>query len=114
MNDPELLTELASNGLKPINFADLSPKKIILTDDELINLILGVQPHQPTLLLNLEIFLAPRFKDLKYLDYLLAKLTVKEPKLPIFLAFYSQILFESFRNFYASQTATETHIYEEY
>ncbi|MFA6245341.1 MAG: hypothetical protein WC615_00280 [Mucilaginibacter sp.] len=114
LNDPELLKDFENCGLKLLNFAYLDFKKVIMTDDELIALILGIEPRQPTLLLNLEIFLAPRFKDLKYLDYLLAKLAVKEPKLPIFLAFYSEILFETFRNFYASQTATETHIYEEY
>jgi len=114
LNDPELLTDLENCGLKLINLADLNFKNIILTDDELINLILGSSPSQPVVLLNLEVFLAPRFKDLKYLDYLLAKLVVKEPKMPIFFAFYSEIIFESFRNYYASQAATEYHIYEEY
>lgn len=114
LNDADLLASFENCGLKLVNFAELSVKKIILTDDELINLILSTEPKQPTLLLNLELFIAPRFKDLKYLDYLLTKLTVKEPKVPVFLGFYSELIFGFFRSHYAGQAATQTHIYEEY
>lgn len=114
LNDPELLSHFEDCGLKLINLAETEVKKIIQTDDELLALIMGSSSNQATLVLNLELFIAPRLNDLKYLEYLLTKLIVKEPRLPVFLGFYSEVVFTFFQKYYLSQSATQTHVYEAY
>ncbi|WP_443947405.1 hypothetical protein ACJVDH_09875 [Pedobacter sp. AW1-32] len=114
LNDPELLSHFEDCGLNLINLAEMEVKKIIQTDDELLTLIMGSSSKQATLVVNLELFIAPRLNDLKYLEYLLTKLIVKEPRLPVFLGFYSEVVFTFFKKYYFSQSATQTHVYEAY
>jgi len=114
LNDPDLLGSFEDCGLKLVNLAETEVKKIILTDDELIELIVSSSSKQATLVVNLELFIAPRLNDLKYLEYLLTKLIVKEPRLPVFLGFYSEVVFTYFQKYYLSQNATQAHVYEAY
>ena len=114
LNDHELLRHFEDCGLKLINLAEMEVKKTIQTDDELLTLIMGSSSKQATLVVNLELFIAPRLNDLKYLEYLLTKLVVKEPRLPVFLGFYSEVVFAYFQKYYLSQSATQNHVYEAY
>jgi hypothetical protein len=113
LNRPELLQELQNCGIKLINFADQPVDNVIISDDQLVDLLIRSEPTFSVAFLNLEIFLAPRFKDLKYLPYLLSKMTVQEPYHPVFLVFYSKILYRRFRDHYMGQKQTENHFYEE-
>ncbi|GAB3921516.1 hypothetical protein [Mucilaginibacter myungsuensis] len=113
LNRAELLQEIQECGVKVINIADSAVENVIISDDQLIEILTKNEPATSVAFLNLEIFLAPRFKDLKYLSYLLSKVTVQEPYQPVFLLFYSKILFKKFRDHYINQKQTENHFYEE-
>jgi len=113
LNRPELLRELEDSGVHVVNLADQQFENVIISDDQLIDLLTGMKPAVSVAFINVEIFLAPRFKDLKYLPYLLSKMTTQEPYQPVFLVFYSNLLYKKFRHHYIGQKQTENHFYEE-
>ena len=113
LNRPEILSELKMSEIKLINLAEQPLQSVIISDDQLITMLTGSGYSTGVAFLNLEICLGPRFKDLKYLSFLLPKLTVQEPRQPVFFAFYSGVLYQKFRDHYINQKQTETHFYEE-
>jgi len=113
LTDVALLDELKSMGIKIADLAEQISEHILISDDELIHRIIDTSIGQSTAILNLELFLAPRFSEPGYLNFLLSKLAGKEPLKPIFLVFYSPILFELFKNYYIRQKQTENHYFDE-
>lgn len=77
--------------------------KLLLTDDQLIERIKLLAGNSPCLILNLEMYVAPRLSDPNFMKQLAQKLVVLEPKQPIVFLLYSARVFSSLNAVY-SQT----------
>jgi hypothetical protein len=96
-------------NIQVIDASDWAIEKIIFSENELVDMILENSIGKTTLIINLELFLAPRFEDNIFFKGFIQKLMVREPLHPIFILFYSQKLYEKFREFYKHHKPTENH-----
>lgn len=103
------IDDFKTNNVTIINCCDLAKDEVILSDDQLLKLILNATIGQKTLIINFELFIAARIDDTYFLQSFLQKLIVKEPIQPIFILFYSRVLYDKFKNFYKNHKPTETH-----
>jgi len=106
------INEFKTLNVHILDASDWAIDKVIFSDNELIDKILLSSIGQTTLITNIELFLAPRFEDAIFLQDFLQKLMIKEPLQPIFILFYSKILYERFREFYKHHKPTESHYLE--
>lgn len=105
------INEFKTHNVHVIDASDWAIEKIIYSDNELIDMIVTNSVGKTTLIVNLELFLAPRFEDNIFFKGFLYKLMSQEPKQPVFILFYSKLLYEKFESFYKHNTSTDTHIY---
>jgi hypothetical protein len=98
-----------TNNVKIIDCSELVTDEVILSDDQLLKLILDAAIGKKALILNFELFIATRIDETYFLQSFLRKLMVKEPLEPIFILFYSKMLYDKFKNFYTNHKPTETH-----
>lgn len=115
--DPEcsdLITEFQTAGVKIIDLSQNFTGQIILADNTFLQLLTQRALGTATCYTNIEVYLGPRFEENHYLKYLLPKLINSEPLNPIFLVFYSKLLFEKFKGYYLSRPASRDHIFEDY
>lgn len=106
------IKEFEINHVQIIDASDWATDKIVYSDIELIDIILSNSLGQTTLIINIELFLAPRFEDKIFLQNFIQRLMATEPLQPIFILFYSKILYEKFKKFYKHNIPTENHFLE--
>lgn len=103
------INEFKTHNVQVIDASDWAIEKIIFSDSELVDMIQANSVGKTTLIINLELFLAPRFEDNIFFKGFIQKLMAREPILPIFVLFYSQRLYEKFKEFYKHHKPTENH-----
>lgn len=96
-------------GFGQSDMEDLYDGRMLLTDDQIINKLKSLASDKPVLLLNLELFIGPRFSDEGFVEQLAQKLIVIEPKQPIIMLFYSAKLFRTFSTIYQLNPLTQRH-----
>lgn len=114
--DPEhndLIAEFEMAGVKIIDLSQNFTGQVILADNIFLQLLTQRALGAATCYTNIEVYLGPRFEENHYLRYLLPKLINSEPLNPIFLVFYSKLLFEKFKSYYLSRPANREHIFED-
>ena len=109
----DTLDELTDAGLQLVDFTQIHTETVVLSDDELYRLITTISLNSRTALLNLELFLSVRYRDVGYLNYLVPKLCNMEPLKPIFFVFYSNVLYEKFKTYYVLNKLTSKNFYED-
>ena len=111
-SNSEVLSQMTSLGLFVYDLATQAGGQVIISDDALLNLMHEASLGKPTVFLNLEMHLAPRFQESTYLKNLLPKLIHSEPIQPIFLLFYSKPLYLKFKSYYENNAGTFDHWFE--
>ena len=97
----------ASNALV-IDCTNLYQHELLLTDDQLIYKLRSAIGEQPVLVLNLELFIAPRLSD-GFLDQFIRKMAAEEPRQALILLFYSKLIYSKFEQFYQRNPSTHQH-----
>ncbi len=103
------IAEFNANNVKIMDCCDLVTNEIIFSDDQLLKLIFNTTVGIKSLISNLELLIAPRMNEPQFLKNFIQKLIVKEPLEPVFILFYSKILYDKFKNFYKNYQPTEFH-----
>lgn len=103
------INEFNINNVKIIDCCELVTNEIIFSDDQLLKLIFDASLEKRSLIFNLELFIAPRINEYQFLKNFIQKLMAKEPLEPVFILFYSKILYDKFKNFYKNYQPTEFH-----
>jgi len=114
LSEKHILDELLAHELEIIDLSTTYNENVILSENELYNLINETTLNKAVVLLNLEMFLSIRYQEPKYLSFLVSKLCQLEPLKPVFFGFYSKILYEKFKSQYLLSNATDSHFYEDY
>ncbi|MCF2503765.1 hypothetical protein L0663_10285 [Dyadobacter sp. CY107] len=107
------LVELEAAGVEIIDLSKGFSGSVMLSDDAFIDLILNNAVGTVTGYTNVELYIGPRYQESHYLKSLMPKLLNSEPRKPIFLIFYSKLLFEKFKSYYVSYQQTSDHLFEE-
>jgi hypothetical protein len=84
--------------------------RLLLTDDLLIERVKLLAHSAPCLFLNLELYVAPRLNNPRFLEQLVRKLVVLEPKQPIVFLLYSARIFSLFNAVYGQALPQPQHI----
>ncbi len=103
------IAEFHANNVQTIDCCDLVTNEVIFSDDQLLKLIFDTTVGIKSLISNLELLIAPRMNEPQFLKNFIQKLIVKEPLEPVFILFYSKILYDKFKNFYKNYQPTEFH-----
>ena len=107
------LSDFEKAGLKIVDLADDYFGNVILSDTSFLRLIADRALGVATCYTNIELHIAPRFEEAHYFKYLIPQLLHSEPLKPIFFVFYSNSLYEKFKNYYCSYQPTHSHFFEE-
>ena len=104
----QTVTQFKQQGFQVVDCADYYQKNLFLTDDQLVSEIRSMVHGKNSLVLNLEMFIAPRIKD-SFLKQFVEKLAAEEPTCAFFLLLYSSLLFKKFDQIYQHSSLTDRH-----
>ena len=104
-----VVKDLETAGYVVIDMAQMYNGKLFYTDDYLVDRMRLVASTKPVLIINLELFVAPRLGDGNFVEQLARKMVVSEPKQSILMLFYSLNLFRTFSTIYQLNTLTQRH-----
>lgn len=100
---------LTEEGYKLTDVTSQFDGKLFLTVDQLVGKLVAFINNEPILILNLELFIAPRLTDGRFVEELARKLVVLEPKQPIVLLFYSLPVYKTFSTIYQLTLQNQQH-----
>ncbi|MBC7570528.1 MAG: hypothetical protein H7319_12435 [Spirosoma sp.] len=104
----QVVTNLRQTNATVVDCADLYDKHLLLTDDELLKKIREAGGNKAVLLLNLELFIAPRMPE-GTLDLFGPKLAAEEPRQALIILLYSRKIFKKFDQIFQRTPATQSH-----
>lgn len=96
-------------GFAVLDGSALHRGRVLLTDDQLLEKVKLLAGGSPCLFLNLEMYVAPRLNDPGYLNQLVQKLVVMEPKQAIVFLLYSAKVFSTFDAVYNQSLPSSQH-----
>lgn len=101
----KIVDEFSEANVTVLDCANYFQNNLLLTDDQLISMIRSMVNDKAVLILNIEMFIAPRLKD-GFLEQFIRKMAAEEPRHALILLFYSNLIFRKFKQLYHRNPST--------